>query len=437
MASPSYSGLVNLPAEILIHIASYLTSQSDISRLCRTHRRTHFFLTDVLLEFNIKHQDGIALLWAVRNDHYRLTRRLVRLGADPLMEISGHSLLALALWRGDEPIIQFLLSRLPSVNIPITMENETALHIACAKRLANTIVYLLQAGADPNIVGKTKDRLSAFDELIKAERNSTGMLKQRLCDRTMNLLVIMLQFGDKPSASTCYRAQRHTDPRVRYLFSGSTYLPTDDSEALSLYRFQTRHQRKSTESKEIAATALIDETEFPALTLNGPSYGLELSDVWKGANVEYLLSKLIFVEQQPEADEEPVCQSPPINPFPVLTERKQYTNADAEKFWSDLKPAMKVKEPARKIEYSGDCKAEPSKSIVGSSKLLKTEPFPSLRSSPRPFDQTCTSVWASFKTNGERSEVNGIGSTLDFVPGPSNGKGKRADKSRKWKRLQL
>jgi hypothetical protein len=59
--------LLDLPNEILYHIAGYLALESDINLLARTNRHLHNTVNPFLYRFDAIHGQMSALLWAANH----------------------------------------------------------------------------------------------------------------------------------------------------------------------------------------------------------------------------------------------------------------------------------------------------------------------------------------------------------------------------------
>lgn len=71
-----------LPLEVVLMIASNLDKQEQIYQFALVNRQTFHYLTDFLLQHNIKNRESNALAWAANAGHMSLARRLLTLGAD-------------------------------------------------------------------------------------------------------------------------------------------------------------------------------------------------------------------------------------------------------------------------------------------------------------------------------------------------------------------
>lgn len=472
------ASLISLPSELILHIAKFLRRQRDISRLSRTHRRLHILLTDLLLEVNITRGRSSALLWAARNNHYRLARRLVKLGsevqnpdktlywgtpldyavlqknqeicnlllnagADPTRLLMGSSPLEVALIIKDEKIAQAMIDRMGSVDAIITQDGKTALHIACKMRLSNTVKYLLKAGADVNFVGKTRDQESPLRTLFYQER---------LDDNALGLLKYILDSGAQLDASTHSLAIRHGDARVRYLFSGRTCIVSDEDigkprveeestdeteEASTLIHFFRNLSRR--EAKVELDVGITDDSHFPLL--NDHCHQLpEVNDVWKDPNIERVLANLAFHEDEIEAPSQEQAPVVDVEPFPELPGIRKHANADVDQFWAQFKQTKESEYHAYEV---GKCDSRAVTSIqpcATSPKVFTTDPFPRLSSHPKHAKNASPAVWASFRKRGGLSEsrdaplaMAGLGAVL--TPGKEIKRG--PGKKKQWNKLQL
>ena len=73
--------LLILPNELLFHIAGCLKRQRQVYAMARSCRQLYYLLRKCLLQHNVRHSEGSALIWAAKEDRRNLVRRLLRLGA--------------------------------------------------------------------------------------------------------------------------------------------------------------------------------------------------------------------------------------------------------------------------------------------------------------------------------------------------------------------
>ncbi|XRM42892.1 hypothetical protein ABZX51_006103 [Aspergillus tubingensis] len=76
------SSLNHLPMELLLWVVEYLTTQRDISHLMQTTKHLYTTLHPFLCNYNIRHNEGSALLWAAQNGKAHLTAQLLTAGAN-------------------------------------------------------------------------------------------------------------------------------------------------------------------------------------------------------------------------------------------------------------------------------------------------------------------------------------------------------------------
>ncbi|EHA21860.1 hypothetical protein ASPNIDRAFT_183513, partial [Aspergillus niger ATCC 1015] len=72
--------LINLPGEILLGIASFLSSENDIDSLAKTSTRLHHLLNSVLYRHNVTHSNSSALLWAATKGQDTTARLCIQQG---------------------------------------------------------------------------------------------------------------------------------------------------------------------------------------------------------------------------------------------------------------------------------------------------------------------------------------------------------------------
>jgi ankyrin repeat protein len=109
--------LLQLPDELLLLIAQYLTSEKDISALALTNRFLYNFLNIHLYRFHVlQHGGGPALLWAAEHGQEGATRLLLEAGAGAQaitkFRDSKYRMtpLSWAAYKGHEAIVNLLLS---------------------------------------------------------------------------------------------------------------------------------------------------------------------------------------------------------------------------------------------------------------------------------------------------------------------------------------
>ncbi|OOF91996.1 hypothetical protein ASPCADRAFT_210863 [Aspergillus carbonarius ITEM 5010] len=76
------TSLSHLPLELLRWVAAYLDTPRDIGHFMQTTKRLYHALHPFLCEFNVRHEESSALLWAAREGHARLVGQLLAAGAN-------------------------------------------------------------------------------------------------------------------------------------------------------------------------------------------------------------------------------------------------------------------------------------------------------------------------------------------------------------------
>ena len=148
--------LLNQPVELLLLIASFVSSYSDLSNLTKSCKLLHTHLTSLLYQRDHTEANSSALSWAAQNCVPATFRRASKAG----ISINGRSattLLHLAAEFDSVEVIQLLLES--GVFIDAQSETEsTALHTALRSWSWGAAKCLLQAGAAVNAGDNEQDR---------------------------------------------------------------------------------------------------------------------------------------------------------------------------------------------------------------------------------------------------------------------------------------
>ncbi|KAF2124905.1 hypothetical protein P153DRAFT_400411 [Dothidotthia symphoricarpi CBS 119687] len=289
MAHPK--GLLSLPDELLLDIADFVQHQRDLARILRVNRRLHAVLRNVALRRNIMYYNSSAMMWAVEHNRVEVVGHMMRLkaglgfarhergpsdviktpldcavtkgnlrlvqmltGEDPEKIkdiIEGEDLrrkyikpLRLALYNRDESIIHVLVNRTSMFNRiiavdAITHERKTALHLACDKRLVETVRLLLSKGADPNWHSKNwrpsfryVERLLIIDDVYQHLLNGDAL----------EILQLLFTHDLEPNEDLHRIGSEHSDPSVRWMFHREALCASQEqSTARESSAFQIDH----------------------------------------------------------------------------------------------------------------------------------------------------------------------------------------------------
>lgn len=139
---------LSLPNEIIIEIVECLDNQRYINSVIRVNRRLYNLLKDSLLRYNIRFRESSALIWAARNGRLETVRDLLCLRAN--VNTKAGSVL-----------------------------DETALHIAAEKGFLTIAKLLLEAGADPEVIG-VQGQKPLFTALVAGHEEIVGMIFNKM-----------------------------------------------------------------------------------------------------------------------------------------------------------------------------------------------------------------------------------------------------------------
>lgn len=272
------TSLLDLPNELILEIADYVSSQRCLSRLSRTNKRLHWLLSDRVLECNVREHGSSAAVWAFRTMHIAMLSRLHRyganfydpktmpeewdtlfhkaacdgnvvmlevlidLGVDPLRPSIRCMPLIEALASGHYVAAKFLIMFLPSLDYPVTIHGWTALHKACDMRCGEIVRYLLALGADANLKASGTG-LSTFETLLGENGVDCWgfdpeVLEYR--DNCFNMLTILLENGAEPDDEAYARGTTSLDHRVRWLFRNREINVCESRASKSRQKFDQR-----------------------------------------------------------------------------------------------------------------------------------------------------------------------------------------------------
>jgi ankyrin repeat protein len=74
-------GLLDIPNELLLSIAEFINSQTDLSHLSQANSQLYRALEDYRYAYNVKHDGCSALFWAAFWGHNRIVRLCLQNGA--------------------------------------------------------------------------------------------------------------------------------------------------------------------------------------------------------------------------------------------------------------------------------------------------------------------------------------------------------------------
>lgn len=162
--------LLDLPNELLLHLAESLELERDISALARTNGRLHHLLTGYLYENNVKHHGSSALIWAAYHGRIGTAQRLLDKGADVNVQVcpaigyttysdlsyessqttyEGRTPLLWAAEKGHEALVKLLLQNGADVNM-MDQNGQTTLQLAVDAQHREVARMLVANGADMN-----------------------------------------------------------------------------------------------------------------------------------------------------------------------------------------------------------------------------------------------------------------------------------------------
>ncbi|KAH7114056.1 ankyrin repeat-containing domain protein [Dactylonectria macrodidyma] len=166
--------LLDLPNELLLHLAESLELERDISALARTNGRLHNLLSGYLYENNVKHHGSSALIWAAYHGRIGTAQRLLDKGADVNVQVcpaigytryptrcpnlsyesaqttyEGRTPLLWAAEKGHEALVKLLLQNGVDVNV-MDQNEQTALQLAVDAGHREVARMLVANGADMN-----------------------------------------------------------------------------------------------------------------------------------------------------------------------------------------------------------------------------------------------------------------------------------------------
>lgn len=140
--------LLDLPPEIIGHIAQHLERYSDFDKLCRTSRHLHHILNPLLYAKDAKHKSR-ALLWGANKGDVSIMRMSLDRGANINIRATDDKLntpLSLAAENGNTAVAELLLAHGADVNI-LCWGRRIPLQLAAEKRHPDMVKLLVKNGS--------------------------------------------------------------------------------------------------------------------------------------------------------------------------------------------------------------------------------------------------------------------------------------------------
>jgi ankyrin repeat protein len=136
--------LIELPDELLLLIAEFLESESDISSLVRASARLYNTLSGHLYQNNIKSHASWALIWAAEHGNEATARLMIDNGADVNTLIHNETPLIVASRRKHEGVVRLLLDENADVNACSQRPDVCALSAAVIAGSEKVVQMLLE-----------------------------------------------------------------------------------------------------------------------------------------------------------------------------------------------------------------------------------------------------------------------------------------------------
>ena len=416
--------LLILPNELLFHIAGCLEQHIQVYAMARSCRQLYYLLRRYLLQHNVRYSEGSALIWAAKKDRRSLVRRLLRLGAvvntrgrplhpgtplhyaaaaghlgmvelllkkggDPEgCGINGYTPLLLALWKRHDEIAIFLFSKMSDPDIQIAGDaGYTPLHVACLRQLPYSARVFLKSDADVNV--RTSKSSTPLHLALESKASDKSNDTIRSC--TLELVILLLEFGADIDTRATNLGMRHPDPQVREIFGGNKssspskapfirigrpWWVEDSSNAdhafsptpanLSYSWLQQPTNASEEDDFTMAAEDLLNDKVFPVLN---PSRALQVSSsAWHPSKVKEIRRTVLMNES---TDGEASSSRIPVEPFPKLIGRKfphPLQNA-AQLSWRELRsPKMQLVTEELCTNSKGEIQEASSQAGQGSKK---------------------------------------------------------------------
>ncbi|KAK0302528.1 hypothetical protein LTR54_017740 [Friedmanniomyces endolithicus] len=342
-------------------------------------RRLYYLLRKYLLQHNIRYSKGSALIWAAKRDQRNFARRLLRLGAEvdtrgkPRRNgtalhhaaAAGHFGMAELLLKnggyaevcgahGFKPLLLALLARHEEIAILLFRKmgdpdsqiageaGYTSLHAACLRQLPKSARVFLKSGANVNV--RTSKRNTPLHLALKREASDESNNSIRTC--TLELAMLLLEFGSDRDTKAHVLGLQHPDPRVRGIFQehgssspqraafisiGRCWSVQDSSNFDCFFSpvsatFSPSWNRQSANASEkdnlptIVAENLFDDEVFPVLGFSRLWQEQEPStSAWIPSKVKKIIETML-VDDSTEG--EILSMGLPADPFPQLIGRR-------------------------------------------------------------------------------------------------------------------
>lgn len=431
--------LTTLPHELLLEILDLVSDQKDVYAFTRSCRRLYYPLRKYLLQYNVRHSGGSALVWAAANDRRSLVQRLLRLRADvntlgetkcrgtPLHAAAargyvdmvrlllnrvgdpemddhrGRKPLFLALDTKHEDIAICLFRTMSDPDSRLTSSGGfTSLHIACLRKLPKSARVFLEAGADVcarTERGNTPLHLALRPETLDNSDNINNT-NDTTSNFTIELVVLLLDFGSDKVIDAYYLGLRHPDPRIRRIFGAEYSVPNPKLDC-------TRIGRPWSAGESPHSTCLPSSAPDP---WSRPPWLLRLART--GESIMHLTKGLVNDEMFPTLD---VPHS--------LQQKTPWTSEWDTSKATEIREAMLVAE-----------RNEETTLLSG----LQVELFPKLigRQSPHPLESAAQTSWTEMRTTKTRVTSREAYITSDSKT-EEKLQGAKKSRKRRWMPLQV
>ena len=166
--------------------------------------------------------------------HFGMIELLLKNGGNP--EVCGAQRskpLLLALLARHEEIAIFLFSKMNDPDSRIAGEaGYTSLHTACLRQLPKSARVFLESGADVNV--RTSKGSTPLHLALKLEASDKS--NDTIRSRTLELVMLLLEFGSDRDTKAYNLGQLHPDPRVRGIFQEHESLSPRKACSISIGR---------------------------------------------------------------------------------------------------------------------------------------------------------------------------------------------------------